>query len=236
MILQQGAARYAAVMLSRSWHAVIAVMIFAAIALQVVIAVRVNGSPHAVSTGLLRGASLPGRIIRVFSFFTIQSNLLCGVVSAQLAARPGRDGPRWRPLHLAALFGIAVTGIVYSTVLAAIHEPSGLAETAVNMVVHYAAPLMMIAGWLAFGPRPRIDRITVARSLLFPLLWMAYTLLRGIAWGWYPYPFIDAAAIGYLRVAVNCLLVTVVFAVIAALFALGDHRLPAVPRQRDTAS
>ena len=59
----------------------------------------------------------------MLSFFTIQSNILCGVVAAQLALRPDRDGRMWRPLHLAALCGIAVTGIVYSAVLADIHEP-----------------------------------------------------------------------------------------------------------------
>lgn len=217
-------------MLVRGWHAVIAVLVFAAIALQVAIAVRVSGTPHEVSTGLLRGASLPGRVIRVFSFFTIQSNLLCGLVSAQLAVRPDRDGPAWRPLRLAALFGIAVTGIVYSTVLAAIHQPDGTAETLVNLTVHYVVPVAVIAGWLAFGPRPRVDRRTAGWSLLFPVLWMAYTLVRGAIWGWYPYPFVDAAAHGYLHVAVNGVLVTLVLGAVAALFALGDRRLPAAPR------
>src|SRR5580700_1317253 len=155
-------------MLGRSWHAVIAVLVFAAIALQVAIAVRVSGTPHDVSVGLLRGASLPGRIIRVFSFFTIQSNLLCGIVSAQLAVRPDRDGVAWRPLRLAALIGITVTGIVYSTVLAAIHQPNGAAEVTVNTIVHYVVPVLMVVGWLLFGPRPRTDWRAIGWSLLFP--------------------------------------------------------------------
>src|SRR5580692_464566 len=184
-------------MLGRSWHAVIAVLVFAAIALQVAIAVRVSGTPHDVSVGLLRGASLPGRIIRVFSFFTIQSNLLCGIVSAQLAVRPDRDGSVWRPLRLAALVGITVTGIVYSTVLAAIHQPNGTTETVLNLIVHYIVPAMMVAGWLLFGPRPRAGLRAVAWSLMFPVLWLAYTLVRGAIWKWYPYPFLDVTTHGY---------------------------------------
>ena len=219
-------------MLARGWHATIAVLVFGAVAVQIVIAVRASGTPPDVTAGGLRGSSLPGRIIRVLSFFTIQSNLLCGIVSGQLAARPDRDGPAWRPLRLAALFGITVTGIVYSTVLAAIHEPNGTAETAVNAVVHYIVPIMMIVGWLALGPRPRIDRSTVLLSLLFPVLWMACTLVRGAIWKWYPYPFLDVASHGYARVAVNALLVTVVFGAVASLFAFGDRRLPAAPRTR----
>ncbi|MDE3204575.1 MAG: Pr6Pr family membrane protein [Acidobacteriota bacterium] len=219
-------------MLVRAWHFTIAVLVAAAIVLQIVIAIRVSGSPHDVSVGLLRGSSLPGRIIRVLSFFTIESNLLCGIVSAQLARRPARDGVWWRPLRLAALFGITVTGIVYSTVLARIHQPNGVAETAVNTVVHYIVPVMMVVGWLVAGPRPRIDVRTVWFSLIFPVAWFAYTLVRGAIWKWYPYPFVDVTTHGYARVIGNALLVTVVLAVVAALFAVGDRRLPPAPDAR----
>ena len=106
----------------------------------------------------------------------------------------------WRPLRLAALVGITVTGIVYSTVLAAIHQPNGAAEVTVNTIVHYVVPVLMVAGWLLFGPRPRIDRRAIGWSLLFPVLWLAYTLIRGAIWAWYPYPFVDVTAHGYARV------------------------------------
>lgn len=216
--------------IARTWHATIAVLTLVAIVVQVVIAVRVSGTPHDVTSGVLRGSSLPGRIIRVLSFFTIQSNILSGVVSAQLAARPDRDGVVWRPVRLAALFGITVTGIVYSTVLAKIHQPHGVAETSVNTIVHYLVPVMMILGWLLFGPRPRIDLPTVLCSLLYPVTWIIYTLIRGAIWSWYPYPFLDVPSHGYGRVALNGLAVTVVLAVVAGLYAFGDRRLPAAPR------
>jgi hypothetical protein len=215
--------------LARIWNAKIAALVLVALVLQVVIAVGVSGSPHDVSTGLLRGSSLPGRIVRVFSFFTIQSNALSGIVSAQLAVKPDRDGPAWKALRLAALVGITVTGIVYSTVLARIHQPNGAAETAVNVIVHYVVPIMMVAGWAAFGPRPRINTKTLALSLLFPLTWFGYTLVRGAIWKWYPYPFVDVASHGYGRVIVNALIVTAVLAAVAALFSLGDRKLRPAP-------
>lgn len=219
-------------MITRSWHALIAVLMLAAVTVQIIVAVRVSGTPHETSVGLLRGSSTAGRIIRVLSFFTIESNLLSGLVSAQLAIRPDRDGTAWRSLRLAALFGITVTGLVYSTVLAKIHEPNGTAETFVNDLVHYVVPVMMILGWLAFGPRPRITRTTILGSLLFPLLWIIYTLVRGAIWKWYPYPFLDVPTHGYLRVAVNAVLVTAVLGAVAALIATGDRALPAAPTAR----
>lgn len=226
---------YAAGMIGRVWHAIIAALVLVAMVVQIVIAVRVPGTPHDVSPGVLRGSSTAGRIIRLLSFFTIQSNLLSGLVSAQLARDPNRDGRAWRALRLAALFGITVTGIVYSTVLARIHEPNGAAETFVNDIVHYVVPVMMVLGWLLFGPRPRIDARTVRLSLLFPLAWLAYTLVRGAIWHWYPYPFLDVTTHGYLRVVLNSLAVVVVFAVLAVIFALGDRKLPQPASSRNAA-
>jgi hypothetical protein len=47
-------------------------------------------------------------------------------------------------VRLAALFGITVTGMVYSTVLAKVHEPQGWQETSTNNVFHYIVPIMMV--------------------------------------------------------------------------------------------
>lgn len=216
-------------MIVRGWHALIAALVLIAVIVQIIIAIRLSAAPHNVMPGVVQGSSTAGRILRIVSFFTIDSNILAGVVSAQLAVRPDRDGSGWRVLRLAALFAITVTGIVYSTVLAPIHEPKAGAETFVNTIVHYLVPVMMVLGWLLFGPRPRVGRGTVAWSLLFPILWLIYTLIRGAIWRWYPYPFLDVPSHGYARVAINSVGVTLVFAVLAVLFGWGDRRLPAQP-------
>jgi hypothetical protein len=82
--------------------------------------------------GTLVGTPMANRVLRVLSFFTIQSNILSGITSAQLARNPNRDGRIWRAVRLDALFGITVTGIVYSTVLAKVHEPHGWQEMNTN--------------------------------------------------------------------------------------------------------
>ncbi len=215
--------------MARVWHGTVAVLVAVAIVVQLIVTARLSSTPPDHGVGVVMGTHLVGRLIRIISFFTIQSNVLSGVVSAQLALRPDRDGPTWRAVRLAALFGITITGIVYSTVLATIHQPKAGAETFVNTLVHYVVPTMMVLGWLVLGPRPRIDRRTLGRSLLFPAGWLVYTLLRGAVWDWYPYPFLDVASHGYLRVVLNAVAVTVVFALVALLYALGDRRLGPAP-------
>jgi hypothetical protein len=111
---------------ARLWHGVVATAVLAALVLQVVIAVKAPGSPPAHAVGTLAGAPVAGRLLRVASFFTIQSNVLVAVTSAQLSLSPARDGRVWRILRLDALVGIAVTGVVYATVLARIPRTQGL--------------------------------------------------------------------------------------------------------------
>lgn len=163
------------------------------------------------------------------SFFTIQSNVLAAVTSAQLARDPHRDGPIWRVVRLDARVGIIVTGVVYSTVLARIHQPNGWQEWSTNTVVHYVVPIMMVLGWLLFGRRSRITGRVVAWSLVFPILWFGYTLIRGERTPWYPYPFVDVVSHGYPTVLVNALLVTIVLGAVSALFWWGDRELPPAP-------
>jgi hypothetical protein len=195
------------------WNASLAVLVMVAIVVQAVLVSRLHGVP--VGT----------RFIRMFSYFTIQSNLLVGVAAVTLAASPARDGAVWRVLRLDGLVGISVTGVVYTTVLRSTVNLHGWAA-ATDAVFHYVVPLMAVLGWLAFGPRPRAGRRTVAWSLAWPVAWLGYTLLHGQASGWYPYPFINVTEHGYGVVAVNSLLVTVVLAVMAAAFWLGDAYLP----------
>jgi hypothetical protein len=217
------------VRVARSWNFVIALLVAAGILVQVWIAIRVSSSPKAHAVGTLAGTPMANRVLRVLSFFTIQSNILSGVTSAQLARNPNRDGRIWRPTRLAALFGITVTGIVYSTVLAKIHEPHGWQETSTNTVFHYIVPIMMVLGWLPFGPRPRIDVRTISLSMVWPTAWISYILVYGAITKWYPYPFVDVTSHGYRRVIANATAVVAVLLFVTTLYWLGDRRLPARP-------
>jgi hypothetical protein len=48
-------------------------------------------------------------------------------------------------------------------------------------------------------------------SLIFPVLWLAFTLVRGAVIHWYPYPFIDVTRLGYPKAALNCVWVAALF-------------------------
>jgi hypothetical protein len=165
------------------------------------------------------------RVVRFFSYFTIESNLLVAITSALLAMRPGRDGRLFRVLRLDALFGITITGIVYAVLLAPQHDPHGI-NAATNAGLHYVVPALAVVGWLLFGPRPRIDETTLLLALIWPALYIAYTLAHGAASDWYPYPFIDAAHLGYATALRNGVGMVILMAGVATVYRVLDHRLP----------
>lgn len=173
------------------------------------------------------GEEAPGtamRVVNFFSFFTVQSNILLGVGAALLVPNPQRDGTGFRVLRIAGLIGIAVTGVVYATLLRGLVDLDGAAQLT-NIGFHYLAPLLGVIGWLLFGPWRRLDLRAVVLSLIWPVAWLVYTLIRGEVVDWYPYPFIDVTEHGYSRVLLNSAGITVIFLAVGWLFLAGDRRL-----------
>ena len=163
------------------------------------------------------------RIIRMLSFFTIQSNALVCATSWGLVLRPQRAGMLWRVLRIDAIAGIAVTGLVYSIALSGLQQLHGWARFCDN-VFHYIVPIATVGGWLLLGPRGRVDRQSVQLGLIWPLLWFGYTLVHGAISDWYPYHFIDVGKIGYPQALLNAFLVMILLGMVLSLIWVVDQR------------
>ena len=172
-------------------------------------------------------ASTATSLVRFVSYFTVQSNLLVLVAAVSLAFAPSRDGALWRVLRLDALLGITVTGLVFGTVLAPMLHHEGI-DWWINAGFHYVSPSMAFLGWALFGPRPRIDRRTLAWAFVWPVGWIVCTLVRGAIVDWYPYPFLDVGEIGYPAALRNTGFVVVLAVALLGLFRWLDRRLPTV--------
>jgi hypothetical protein len=164
-----------------------------------------------------------GRVANLFCFFTIDSNLLVTITSALVALGVAR-GHLFTVVWVDALAGIIVTGIVYQVALAGLYELHGLSLFA-DTVLHKVTPILFVLGWLVAGPRGALSWRTVWWSLLYPLAWLAFTLPRGALTGFYPYPFVDAGALGYGLVALNCVFIGLFFTALAAGAFLYERRV-----------
>jgi hypothetical protein len=161
-----------------------------------------------------------------FSFFTIQSNILAAVVLVLTAlVRREERSRRFDAVRGAATFYIAITGVVFALLLSGLQEDLDTHVAFVNFVVHYLIPVVLVVDWFVDPPRHRLGPSVALAWLAYPLAWFAYTLIRGSAVDWYPYPFVDVAAHGYGGVLARGLVFALAFAAGALAFAwLSDRR------------
>jgi len=199
--------------IARWWLAVNAVVVLVGIGVQIAVTAGFDGG---------RFSSPAARVANLFCFFTIDSNLLVGFTSAAFALGLSRPRTLFQVLRLDALVGIAVTGIVFQVALAGLNDLSGWGAFADTML-HKVSPILCVLGWLLFGPRALLSWRVVWWSLVFPLGWLVFTLIRGAIIDYYPYPFVDVTVLGYGQVTVNCLLVGVLFTGLAAVALLFDR-------------
>ena len=164
-----------------------------------------------------------------FSYFTIESNIIAFVTLgiAGWFAWKG-ESPRWLELlRGAATVYMTITGITYSLLLSDIDVNTPIPW--INAVLHYTVPTIIIIDWLVDLPRTRIPVRTSLLWLAFPLLYLAYSLIRGPIVDWYPYPFLDPRSSGYGGVAVMSVLIALAafaFAIVAALSTKLQNTLP----------
>lgn len=155
-----------------------------------------------------------GSLVNFFSYFTILSNLLAIVVLLIGGALDPRSS-RWAYLRGAATLYMVITGIVYAALLS--NQDVGPLAPWVNSALHQVTPAVLLADWVCFPPWPRASYRALG-WLAFPLLYFAYSLIRGAVVNWYPYPFLDPRHPGgYGRVALYAVVLALVMAVLAAL-------------------
>jgi hypothetical protein len=202
--------------LARAWFAATALAVLAGLVIQVfVTAAAAGGFFHTPA----------GRVLNIFAFFTIDSNVIVGVTSLLLALRPRRSSTVFSVARMTGLVAITITGLVYHVALRGLFDLDSWALAA-DVILHTVVPVLAVLGWLCFGPAKLASRRIAVLSLAFPVAWLAFTLSRGAAIGWYPYPFIDVTKIGYLKAIINAVWVAVLFLGVAAGATALDRRLP----------
>ncbi|MDA8356688.1 MAG: Pr6Pr family membrane protein [Actinomycetota bacterium] len=199
---------------ARAWFAVTGLAVVAGLAIQVPVAASGTGGYFSVPWE---------RGLNVLAFFTVQSNILVGVASFSLALREPRS-TGFAVLRMTGLVAITITGIVYHVALRGLLELDtwGLAA---DQLLHTVVPVMAIAGWMLFGPRRRVSTRIALLSLVFPVAWLAFTLVRGSIVPFYPYPFVDVTVLGYAKTVLNCLWVALLFVAIAGAYTGFDRAL-----------
>ncbi|GER09179.1 Pr6Pr family membrane protein [Variovorax boronicumulans] len=164
-------------------------------------------------------------VVNFFSFFTNLSNLFAAIVlvlGARRLWRPASTGPD-EGLRAISAVNMVVVGIVFSLLLRDVDL--GALRPWINTLLHHVMPCVVLLDWLLQPPRTRLGGRQLLWTLVFPMAYLAYTLVRGSRTGWYPYPFLNPANVGgYGGVAVYAAGIALTFGLAGwALLALGNR-------------
>ena len=163
-------------------------------------------------------------IVNFLSYFTILSNIIGIAALLILAARPAGARPRWlESLRGAATVYLTITFIVVILLLSNIDV--GLQLAWVDFVLHKLTPVVLVLDFVLDPPTVRLTRRDALSWLVFPLIWLVYTMVRGPIAEWYPYPFLNPANGGYGQVAITSLIILVAGAAVCLVVAWLGNRL-----------
>jgi hypothetical protein len=162
--------------------------------------------------------------LNFFSYFTIQSNVIGAVVFLVAALRwRGPSSPGWELVRGASALNLTVTYVVFALLLSDTNVDTRLSW--VNTVVHGIFPLAAMADWVVDPPATEVSTRGSLSWLVYPLAWLAYTMVRGPIAGWYPYPFLDPANGGYGTVALYVVAIFVFGLIVATVLRLVGNAL-----------
>jgi len=165
-----------------------------------------------------------------FSKFTIECNLLVAAITAAIAVDRRGVITRLRVASAACIY-LLVAGVTYAVLLNDVYHPEGITLIAI-VLQHYVVPPAYFVFWLLFVPKGELSVRDAAIWLFFPLAYTGYSLLRGAVIGWYPYPFLDAGALGYGAVLQTVALMILGFSLVGLLLIAIDRAMGRRLRRR----
>lgn len=198
----------------------------------------------AAVTGIAIDLSISDSVLRVLSYFTIQSNVLVAIVLALAARRAWTGRAPLPPLVTGGvLLFICITGLVYHFVLA--NDSSGFSMTddpdhamtgarqVSNQLLHTVTPIGTALNWLLLTRPGTLRPRHAALWLTYPLAYFGFALARGAIMtpgtpARYPYPFLDVDIHGYAGVLGNAVIFGLAFYALALVLVALDRIRPEI--------
>lgn len=194
----------------RPFAALAAVIGWLALGLQLLLSMRLT---LANGQGALTGVWI------YLGYFTVLTNLAAALaLTAAASPRHGRLGKFFaRPdVHTAIAMSIIVVAAIYHLLLRQLWQPQGW-QVVGDDALHTLMPLLFVLHWWLAIPKTTLRWRQVLAWQIYPAAYFVYVLARGALDGWYPYPFLDVSALGYLRVLGDALGVLLVFIAVGLL-------------------
>lgn len=143
------------------------------------------------------------RPFEYFAFFSIDSSIFAGIVvllSGIWLLQGKAETERQNILRLIVTVSMIIVGVVYHALLgdsAVAPEDIGYEWPRIpNLVIHTWAPVAIAVDYLLSirGAKPKLRKALWV--VVYPLIWLFLSIIRGLADGWWPYWFINPGSEG----------------------------------------
>ncbi len=154
-----------------------------------------------------------------FSYFTILSSFLSVLVlvgGGLVALRAPTDPVPYTVARMSVTVYAVVTALVYNALLRGIPDEGFVVTPWPGEIMHVWVPAFLLLDWLLSPGRPALRWTALRIVIIFPLVWVAFTLVRGAITGWYPYPFLEPAT-GIPSIALHIVGIAILIIGLAAL-------------------
>ncbi len=173
-----------------------------------------------VSDRLIHNVFRPGEY---FAYLTIQSSLIAAVILAVAGVRELQGKADTKVLTLARLSTASyaiIVGVVYNALLRGTVVLPGDPDygydwpVAPNEILHVWGPLFIFLDFVLTITVTKLKFKQIFWVLLYPLAWLAFTVIRGLITGWWPYNFLNpnlgggATGVGIFVVEIMAFLLT----------------------------
>ncbi len=166
-------------------------------------------------------------LANTFSYFTILSNLLVAVSLTASLVLPKSKGPKsfsGISVQSAITLYIIIVALIYNFVIRKTWIES-FPQLYYNNIFHVFTPLLYVIRWSVYIPKGELKWGESLKWLIFPFMYLFYSLIRGNFVNWYPYGFVDLRVITTSELIRNVILVLFLFLLIGFGLVFVDKKL-----------
>ena len=149
----------------------------------------------AISTGLDNTDQFWLSAFSVLKYFTIQSNLMVTIYFGAIYFFKWDQLPKYKSWLGGVTVYITITFLVFVTLLQSIWHPVGIGLWG-NILNHYVTPIFTIIFLVLYRKDYLFTTSNILQWLIYPLIYIVFVLISGLAVGDYIYPFFQINEVG----------------------------------------
>ncbi|WP_316826503.1 Pr6Pr family membrane protein [Pedobacter miscanthi] len=159
--------------------------------------------------------------LKVFlSYFTVSTNIIVAICFTALSFAKKSDNGSFftKSGTLTAItVYIVVVGLIYNTMLRGLMLLNGWPRVA-DELLHVVSPIIFLIFWIFYVDKSHLRYKSALKWLIYPLIYVIFTVIRGYFINRYPYPFIDVVQLGYPTAILNAAIIIFIFWLLSLFF------------------